>query len=173
MTETNTQINTSFEPSVLEKTKELVGYIIIKEATKSQQYVNSANDKNPILDFIRTLQYEYKLHTLLTPRALYELSTTIFNDEHIRDFVLGGSDELAILLSENPNDVNNLIGLIIEGLSKNRLNKQELCMIPEPILDTINLGFDVLDKMLRDNFWIVFILVLYLFTPVETYSTKL
>lgn len=169
MNETFTTINSSIqstvELTVLEKTKELVNYITQKEVTKIE-YMGSDHDSNVLADFIRTLQYQYKLHTLLTPRALYSLAETIFNNEHIRDFILGGSDELAILLSENPDDIGNLIITIVNGLSKNRQNKQGLSLIPGPIFDTTNVESNVITNTLNDNFWIVFVIALYLFTPV-------
>ena len=151
-------ITTTQQLTILEKAKELTENILIK---------NLAKDKDDrLVNFISTLPYQYKIHTILTPRGLYELSQYIFNDEDIRDFILGGSDELAILLSENPNDVTTVINTIVYGLSKNRLNKEGLSLIPAPILDTMQLDIEGIPSMLNENFWIVFVMLLCLFIPV-------
>lgn len=158
------------ESSILAKTKEFILYITTKELIKLDHLTDTTEaikNENDILQFIKTLQYQYKLHTLLTPRALYELTNTIFTNERVRDFVLSGSDELAILLSENSDDIKNLTSTILNGLYKNRHNHQGSSCIPEAILAAIQLDINIVDNILNDNFWLIFIIGIYLFMPLE------
>lgn len=123
--------------------------------------------------FLGSLYFERRIHTLLVLSTLEALASQIFESTNIRDYVLEMADNLGIQIAQTfeseayvdqslvPHE--RLINTLVIGLTLNKPYREDgassLSLIPQGILSTLALNPETLKVFLKDNFWIIGLII--------------
>jgi hypothetical protein len=123
--------------------------------------------------FLGSLYFERRIHTLMVLSSLEDLASKIFESVNIRDYVLEMADDLGIKIAQTfeseayvdqsfvPHE--RLINTLVVGLTLNKPYSEDgepsKSLIPHGVLSTLTLNPETLKVFLKDNFWIIGLLI--------------
>jgi|ERR1035437_357448 hypothetical protein len=132
------------------------------------------NEVNALEASILSIIASTKLYNLFTPGAMENMVGIVFNDNNLRDYVLGLTDRFFcnIACIAYTGDINDapLEATIAAGLRSLYEKSMNLGVpivnnnvTPDKIVDNITVNFDLVFNVLKHNKWLVSIVLMILF----------
>lgn len=115
--------------------------------------------------YLNTFIMTKRLYSLFVLSVLKEIESEIFTNKDIRDFILNVTDRISIMLSVTDVDIDRLIESIVEGMARNRPADidNSHSIVNHKVQAQIKIEPAALRDLLKDNFWLVCLVVYYLF----------
>ena len=128
------------------------------------------SSKETVMRFLTTTATSEKPYMLVTTEGVSRAVGIVFTDEVIRDYILTLHSVFMTRWSHNADMYNALLLNLASGTGIGGAKKDTMCALPDSINDRLATADDVY-AILKDNSWLVILLLICMHLTVETINS--